>query len=76
MASKLYRRADRLWRLDRTGQFRLRNCEDCRFVEDIAHIGFHTVFGEGVQPFAVDARILVFVLDLPAALLDGDGAAL
>ena len=63
-------------RLDDAGQRLGRQRKNRRLVEDVAHLATSTpVSRDRFEPFAVDARILILVLDLAAALLHGNRAA-
>ena len=52
------------------GKARIEGSSKVSFICD-----FTSVFANRLEPFPVDARILILVLDLPAALLHGNGAA-
>src|SRR4051794_22608803 len=63
------RGADRLRRADDAGERLRRQRENLRLVENVTHLGAHARDPDRVEPFAMDARVLILVLDLAAALL-------
>src|ERR1700722_17151092 len=68
-------RPDGSRRADDAGQPFRRQSENRGLVENVAHLGFHAGLGDRLEPFPVNAGILILVLDLPAALLHGNRAA-
>src|SRR5262245_20723931 len=69
------RRPDGLRRADDAGQRRRRQGQDRRLIENVAHLRGHAVVLDRLEPLAVDARILILVFDLTAALLHRDRTA-
>src|SRR5579871_3553077 len=63
------RRSDRLGSLNDAGQGFRRQAQDRRLVEGVAHLRCHAGLRHGLQPFAMNARVLVLILDLTSALL-------
>lgn len=58
---------------DRSGHSFWLQGEDSFLVEYLAHFRRYVCRAQGFQPFAMDTRILVFILDLAPTLRDGDG---
>src|SRR5580704_17935152 len=68
-------RPDGAGRADDAGQSLGRQGEDAGLVERVAHLRRDAGFFQRLEPFAVDARILILVLDLAAALLHRHGTS-
>ena len=69
------RRSDGARLLNDAGELLLRDRENGGLVENVAHFSRHAAHGHGFEPFAMDARILIFIFDLATAILDRGGAA-
>src|SRR6266545_2461318 len=69
------RRPDRARRLNHASQPVGRQGKNAGLVEDVAHLRRDAGAPDRFEPFAVDARILVLVLDLAPALLHRNRAA-
>src|SRR5260221_7979224 len=63
-------RTDRLRLAYHPGEGFCRQGEDRGFIEDLAHFGRHAGLAQCLQPFAMNARILILVFQLAAALLN------
>src|SRR5262245_37250399 len=63
------RRSNGLRRADCPRHRLLRQGQKARLVEDVAHLRLDAHPPDRLEPFAMDARILILVFDLAAALL-------
>src|ERR1700722_18081704 len=68
-------RPDGPGRADDPGQRFRRQCEDLGFVENVGHLRRDAGFSQRLEPFPMNAGILILVLDLAAALLHRNGPA-